>query len=177
MNAETWRARTSGLFQPRQTKTFEKPFGHGTWAGRDKPDATWPKLPGGDDKLARDGRGMRCAQRATRCQGWLEGYLLNGPGTGLLLRYEAFIHIIDSMFNQPAKMVKTLATNPHPRWRRAIASVHLLSALTMATGKPSRLEPPGSPESIGPTPRRQQEAGRCPPSTCRPDAKHGLAEA
>ena len=57
-----------------------------------------------------------------QCQGWLEGYLLTGRH-GLFNCYEAFIHIIDSMFNQHAKWLKV--TNDIP-WRRPIASLNYL---------------------------------------------------
>ena len=56
------------------------------------------------------------------CQGWLEGYLLTGRH-GLFNCYEAFIHIVDSMFNQHAKWLKTTQEIP---WRRPIASLNYL---------------------------------------------------
>lgn len=56
------------------------------------------------------------------CQGWLEGYLLTGRH-GLFSCYEAFIHIVDSMFNQQAKWLKVSAEIP---WRRPIASLNYL---------------------------------------------------
>ena len=56
------------------------------------------------------------------CQGWLEGYLLTGRH-GLFSSYEAFIHVVDSMFNQHAKWLKT---TPHIAWRRPIASLNYL---------------------------------------------------
>ena len=59
-----------------------------------------------------------------QCQGWLEGYLLTGRH-GLFNSYEAFIHIIDSMFNQHAKWLKVTAELP---WRRKIASLNYLLA-------------------------------------------------
>ncbi len=59
-----------------------------------------------------------------QCQGWLEGYLLTGRH-GLFNSYEAFIHIIDSMFNQHAKWLKVTANIP---WRRKIASLNYLLA-------------------------------------------------
>ena len=60
-----------------------------------------------DDHLAPDGRVMEILCEHT-CQGWLEGYLLTGRH-GLFSCYEAFIHIVDSMFNQHAKWLKTHA--------------------------------------------------------------------
>jgi xylulose-5-phosphate/fructose-6-phosphate phosphoketolase len=59
-----------------------------------------------------------------QCEGWLEGYLLTGRH-GIFNSYEAFIHIIDSMFNQHAKWLKVAATLP---WRRKIASLNYLLA-------------------------------------------------
>ena len=57
------------------------------------------------------------------CQGWLEGYLLTGRH-GLFTSYEAFIHVVDSMFNQHAKWLKT--TRSEIPWRRPIASLNYL---------------------------------------------------
>ncbi len=74
-----------------------------------------------DDHLARDGRVLEVLSEH-QCQGFLEGYLLTGRH-GLFNCYEAFIHIIDSMFNQHAKWLKTTATIP---WRRPIASLNYL---------------------------------------------------
>ena len=77
-------------------------------------------LPG-DDHLAPDGRVMEMLSEH-QCEGWLEGYLLTGRH-GFFSCYEAFIHIIDSMFNQHAKWLKV--TNQIP-WRRPIASLNYL---------------------------------------------------
>jgi xylulose-5-phosphate/fructose-6-phosphate phosphoketolase len=74
-----------------------------------------------DDHLARDGRVMEILSEHT-CQGWLEGYLLSGRH-GFFSCYEAFIHIVDSMFNQHAKWLTT--TNDIP-WRRPVASLNYL---------------------------------------------------
>ena len=74
-----------------------------------------------DDHLAPDGRVMEILSEHT-CQGWLEGYLLTGRH-GLFSCYEAFIHIVDSMFNQHAKWLKTSREIP---WRRPIASLNYL---------------------------------------------------
>jgi xylulose-5-phosphate/fructose-6-phosphate phosphoketolase len=74
-----------------------------------------------DDHLARDGRVMEILSEHL-CQGWLEGYLLTGRH-GLFNCYEAFIHIVDSMFNQHAKWLKVTRTIP---WRRPIASLNYL---------------------------------------------------
>ncbi len=74
-----------------------------------------------DDHLARDGRVMEVLSEHL-CQGWLEGYLLTGRH-GLFNCYEAFIHIVDSMFNQHAKWLKVTQEIP---WRRPIASLNYL---------------------------------------------------
>ena len=74
-----------------------------------------------DDHLAPDGRVMEMLSEH-QCQGWLEGYLLTGRH-GFFSCYEAFIHIIDSMFNQHAKWLKVCN---HIRWRRPIASLNYL---------------------------------------------------
>jgi xylulose-5-phosphate/fructose-6-phosphate phosphoketolase len=85
-------------------------------------DRAWmaERLPS-DDHLARDGRVMEILSEHT-CQGWLEGYLLTGRH-GLFSCYEAFIHIVDSMFNQHAKWLKVCNQIP---WRRPIASLNYL---------------------------------------------------
>jgi xylulose-5-phosphate/fructose-6-phosphate phosphoketolase len=85
-------------------------------------DRTWvaETLPG-DDHLAPDGRVMEVLSEHL-CQGWLEGYLLTGRH-GLFNCYEAFIHIVDSMFNQHAKWLKQASEIP---WRRPIASLNYL---------------------------------------------------
>jgi xylulose-5-phosphate/fructose-6-phosphate phosphoketolase len=74
-----------------------------------------------DDHIAVDGRVMEVLSEHL-CQGWLEGYLLTGRH-GLFSCYEAFIHIIDSMFNQHAKWLKTMR---HIPWRRPVASLNYL---------------------------------------------------
>ncbi len=76
---------------------------------------------GTDDHLAADGRVMEMLSEH-QCQGWLEGYLLTGRH-GFFSCYEAFIHIIDSMFNQHAKWLKVCNQIP---WRRPIASLNYL---------------------------------------------------
>ncbi|MFI4851654.1 MAG: phosphoketolase [Gimesia chilikensis] len=72
-----------------------------------------------DDRLAPDGRVMEVLSEH-QCQGWLEGYLLTGRH-GFFSCYEAFIHIIDSMFNQHAKWLKSCN---HIPWRRPVASLN-----------------------------------------------------
>jgi xylulose-5-phosphate/fructose-6-phosphate phosphoketolase len=74
-----------------------------------------------DENLAADGRVMEVLSEHL-CQGWLEGYLLTGRH-GLFNCYEAFIHIVDSMFNQHAKWLKVTKTIP---WRLPIASLNYL---------------------------------------------------
>jgi xylulose-5-phosphate/fructose-6-phosphate phosphoketolase len=74
-----------------------------------------------DINLAADGRVMEILSEHT-CQGWLEGYLLTGRH-GLFSCYEAFIHIVDSMFNQHAKWLKV---SRHLSWRRPVASLNIL---------------------------------------------------
>jgi xylulose-5-phosphate/fructose-6-phosphate phosphoketolase len=85
-------------------------------------DRAWnAELLEGDDHLAPDGRVMEVLSEH-QCQGWLEGYLLTGRH-GLFNCYEAFIHIVDAMFNQHAKWLKVTRTIP---WRRPIASLNYL---------------------------------------------------
>jgi xylulose-5-phosphate/fructose-6-phosphate phosphoketolase len=75
----------------------------------------------GDDHLAPEG-GVIEVLSEHQCQGWLEGYLLTGRH-GMFNSYEAFIHIVDSMFNQHAKWLKVTRQIP---WRRPIASLNYL---------------------------------------------------
>ncbi|MBC7796332.1 MAG: phosphoketolase family protein, partial [Pyrinomonadaceae bacterium] len=83
---------------------------------------TWTEdVLASDDHLAIDGRVMEVLSEHL-CQGWLEGYLLTGRH-GLFSCYEAFIHIIDSMFNQHAKWLKTTR---EIAWRAPIASLNYL---------------------------------------------------
>ncbi|MEG4085037.1 phosphoketolase family protein [Microcoleus sp. POL10_C6] len=82
------------------------------WAGEILPE---------DDHISPEGRVMEVLSEHL-CQGWLEGYLLTGRH-GFFSCYEAFIHIIDSMFNQHAKWLKTTR---HIPWRRPIASLNYL---------------------------------------------------
>jgi xylulose-5-phosphate/fructose-6-phosphate phosphoketolase len=74
-----------------------------------------------DENLSADGRVMEILSEHM-CEGWLEGYLLTGRH-GWFSCYEAFIHIIDSMFNQHAKWLKTTR---HIPWRKPIASLNYL---------------------------------------------------
>ena len=117
-----------------------------------------PTAPGtpscleGDDHLAprrpRDGGALS----EHLCQGWLEGYLLTGRH-GLFNCYEAFIHIVDSMFNQHAKWLKVTREIP---WRRADRLAQLPALLARLAPGPQRLLPPGPRLH---RPRRQQEGG------------------
>ena len=85
-------------------------------------DRTWlAETRPTDEHLAPDGRVMEVLSEHL-CQGWLEGYLLTGRH-GLFSCYEAFIHVIDSMFNQHAKWLKMTGEIP---WRRPIASLNYL---------------------------------------------------
>ncbi len=88
----------------------------------DATDRAWvaQRIPT-DDHLSPDGRVLEILSEHL-CQGWLEGYLLTGRH-GLFNCYEAFIHIIDSMFNQHAKWLKVTRRIP---WRRPIASLNYL---------------------------------------------------
>jgi xylulose-5-phosphate/fructose-6-phosphate phosphoketolase len=88
----------------------------------ERTDRAWDAMTvDGDDHLAPDGRVMEVLSEHL-CQGWLEGYLLTGRH-GLFNCYEAFIHIVDSMFNQHAKWLKTTRQIP---WRAPIASLNYL---------------------------------------------------
>src|SRR5579872_3844134 len=83
---------------------------------------TWmAQLLPGDTHLSPDGRVMEVLSEH-QCQGWLEGYLLSGRH-GLFNCYEAFIHIVDSMFNQHAKWLEACRKIP---WRRSVASLNIL---------------------------------------------------
>ncbi|HKY06613.1 MAG TPA: phosphoketolase family protein [Candidatus Binatia bacterium] len=84
---------------------------------------TWTaEIIPGDEDLSPQGRVMEILSEHT-CQGWLEGYLLTGRH-GLFSSYEAFIHIVDSMFNQHAKWLKT--SGMEIPWRAPIASLNYL---------------------------------------------------
>ncbi len=83
----------------------------------------WAETIPGDEHLAPSGSVMEVLSEH-QCQGWLEGYLLTGRH-GLFNSYEAFIHIIDSMFNQHAKWLKSTRSIA---WRRPLASLNYLLA-------------------------------------------------
>jgi xylulose-5-phosphate/fructose-6-phosphate phosphoketolase len=109
-------ARNFRLFGPDETSSnrldavFEAT--QRTWLGQ---------IISGDSNLRPDGRVMEVLSEH-QCEGWLEGYLLTGRH-GLFACYEAFIHIIDAMYNQHAKW---LEATQHIPWRRAIASLNIL---------------------------------------------------
>jgi len=101
-----------------------------------------------DEFLAPTGRVMEMLSEH-QCEGWLEGYLLTGAWALQLLR--AFIHIVDSMFNQHAKWLKVTS---HLPWRRKIASLNYLLASHVWRSGSQRLHPPGPWLH---RPRREQE--------------------
>ena len=112
-----------------------------------------------DVHLAQDGRVMEVLSEHL-CQGWLEGYLLTGRH-GLFSCYEAFIHIVDSMFNQHAKWLKVSRGLP---WRRPIASLNYLltSHVWRQDHNGFSHQDPGFRRS-----RRQQEGRYRPRLSCR----------
>ena len=79
------------------------------------------RIEPGDDHIAADGRVLEVLSEH-QCEGWLEGYLLTGRH-GFFSCYEAFIHVIDSMFNQHAKWLESSRKIP---WRAPIASLNIL---------------------------------------------------
>ena len=115
-------------------------------------DRAWmATIEPGDDHLAPDGRVMEVLSEHL-CQGWLEGYLLTGRH-GVFNCYEAFIHIVDSMFNQHAKWLKVTRDDPVAAPDR-VAQLPALVA-RVAPG-PQRVLPPGPGLH---RPRGQQEGG------------------
>ena len=106
------------LFGPDET------LSNGLEAVFEKTERQWEGAVVADDQfLARTGRVMEVLSEH-QCEGWLEGYLLTGRH-GLFNCYEAFIHIVDSMFNQHAKWLKVTSKLP---WRAKIASLNYLLA-------------------------------------------------
>ncbi len=114
----------------------------------DRPDLGGRDMPRTDDHLAVDGRVMEVLSEHL-CEGWLEGYLLTGRH-GLFNCYEAFTHIVDSMFNQHAKW---LESQRHDPWRRPIASLNYPAVEPRVAPGPQRALPPGPRLH---RPRRQQ---------------------
>lgn len=119
------------IFVSNQTERNFRIFGpdetlsNGLGAVFDVTDRQWDaRVRENDQWLAPTGRVLDSMLSEHQCQGWLEGYLLTGRH-GLFNCYEAFIHIIDSMFNQHAKWLKVTAQIP---WRRPIASLNYLLA-------------------------------------------------
>jgi xylulose-5-phosphate/fructose-6-phosphate phosphoketolase len=108
--------RTFRLFGPDETESNR------LGAVFEATDRVWEaELEPTDEHLAREGRVLEVLSEH-QCQGWLEGYLLTGRH-GLFNCYEAFIHIVDSMFNQHAKWLKSTRVIP---WRRPLASLNYL---------------------------------------------------
>ncbi len=106
------------IFGPDET------LSNGLGAVFEKTERQWEaETIAGDEHLAHDGRVMEVLSEH-QCEGWLEGYLLTGRH-GLFNCYEAFIHIVDSMFNQHAKWLKVTAGLP---WRHRISSLNYLLA-------------------------------------------------
>ena len=139
--------------QPRPTsgcsaRTRPPPTGSTPSSRRPTGPGTPSTLPG-DEHLAPDGRVMEVLSEHL-CQGWLEGYLLTGRH-GLFNCYEAFIHIVDSMFNQHAKWLKTTRADPVAAPDRV---AELSADLARLAPGPQRLLPPGPRLH---RPRRQQE--------------------
>ena len=102
-----------------------------------------------DDKLSPDGRVMEVLSEH-QCQGWLEGYLLTGRH-GFFSCYEAFIHIVDSMFNQHAKVAQDVQSYSVAPANRI---VQLFPQLARLAAGPQRAKPSGPRVH---RPRRQQE--------------------
>jgi len=116
--ARNQEARNFRLFGPDET------ISNGLEAVFKSTDRQWlAPIEVNDQYLAPDGRVMEMLSEH-QCQGWLEGYLLTGRH-GLFNCYEAFVHIVDSMFNQHAKWLKVTAGLP---WRHRIASLNYLLA-------------------------------------------------
>jgi xylulose-5-phosphate/fructose-6-phosphate phosphoketolase len=116
--AQNQEARNFRLFGPDET------ISNGLEAVFKSTDRQWIAATEVNDQyLAPDGRVMEMLSEH-QCQGWLEGYLLTGRH-GLFNCYEAFVHIVDSMFNQHAKWLKVTAGLP---WRHRIASLNYLLA-------------------------------------------------
>jgi xylulose-5-phosphate/fructose-6-phosphate phosphoketolase len=113
---ENLQSRNFRIFGPDETESNR------LGAALEATDRAWvAKILPEDEHLSPNGRVMEILSETT-CQGWLEGYLLTGRH-GFFSCYEAFIHIIDSMFNQHAKWLKTTR---HIPWRRQIASLNYL---------------------------------------------------
>ena len=102
-------------------------------------DKVWQyRIDDVDEHLARAGRVLEVLSEHL-CQGWLEGYLLTGRH-GVFNCYEAFIHIVDSMFNQHAKWLKVHRKLP---WRQPVAVAELPALLACLAAGPQRVLAPG----------------------------------
>ena len=102
-------------------------------------DRVWmAEIEPGDDHLAPQGRVMEVLSEHL-CQGWLEGYLLTGRH-GLFNCYEAFTHIVDSMFNQHAKWLKVTRELD---WRAPVSSFNVPAVEPRLAAGPQRLLAPG----------------------------------
>ena len=114
-----------------------------------------------DEFLAPDGRVMEVLSEH-QCEGWLEGYLLTGRH-GLFNCYEAFIHIVDSMFNQHAKWLKVTRRLP---WRAKNRLAELPSGIARLAAGPQRLHATRTPASsiTSSTKKRRSSASICPPT-------------
>jgi xylulose-5-phosphate/fructose-6-phosphate phosphoketolase len=113
---ENWEARNFRVFGPDETASNR------LTSLFDVTERAWAaEIRDTDEKVSPEGRVMEVLSEHL-CQGWLEGYLLTGRH-GLFSCYEAFIHIVDSMFNQHAKWLKVCQDIP---WRRPIASLNYL---------------------------------------------------
>ena len=118
-------------------------------------------FPDDDEKLSPDGRVMEILSEHT-CQGWLEGYLLTGRH-GFFSCYEAFIHIVDSMFNQHAKWLEACR---HIPWRRPVASLNYLLTSHVWRQDHNGFFPSG-PRLSGPCGQQKGECGACLPAARR----------
>ena len=142
---------SSGPTRPRRTGSAACSTSTSRLGRRDDADGRRPSRA--------DGRVMEMLSEH-QCQGWLEGYLLTGRH-GLFNCYEAFIHIVDSMFNQHAKWLKVTRDIP---WRRPIASLNYLLSTHVWRQDHNGFSPPGSRLH---RPRREQEGRGRSASTCR----------
>ena len=112
--------------RPRHFRVFgpDETVSNGLQAVFEATDRQWEATTAPNDEFLAKQGGVIEMLSEHQCEGWLEGYLLTGRH-GLFNCYEAFIHIVDSMFNQHAKWLKMTAAIP---WRRRIASLNYLLA-------------------------------------------------
>ena len=114
-----------------------------------------------DEFLAPSGRVVEMLSEH-QCEGWLEGYLLTGRH-GLFNCYEAFIHIVDSMFNQHAKWLKVTS---HLPWRRKLASFNYLLASHVGA-RTTTASPTRTPASLTMSSTRRPSRAGLPPAGCQ----------